>query len=669
MTFVATLALLIGLIALGPLVAHLLRRGRADEIPFAPTQWVPSGEHLATQRKSVDQRLLLAIRASLIFALALLGATPLLKCDRKTLDRAGGASVARILLLDDSGSMGAALEPGKTRFLIARRAALSLVEQMQQGDSIGIVLGSKPARVLLAPSSNLKTVTAALLTLTGTDRPTDLAEALSLSHSVIARQPHSDKKILLFSDLAQAALTPSPDVQVMLPELSRPISDCALLTANRRGHELVIEFVCTTPLPNQSRELEVVATLSEKRTLFRKPFAPASRGELVLRDELSKGSLEQAKFVRLQAGDDNPANDVTPIITEDFRLVVGFYSDPADGQVTTGGPPILEQALRAVEPDIELRSFSTVPEDAKTLAAISLLILDDPPLLSAEARSAISDFTSRGNTAVALFGPSASGAQLGSLLAPFLTQSATWRADAPQGLDLGSIKLPLPGASSLQSLGAKGRLAFDESHDPSALVQARWSDQVPFWLTRPLGRGTLQVLGLPSQVALSDWALRPGFLSVLEHLLVQHQQRGHNRVVVAGDRWLFQGDAPVSVEGPKGRVPSSGEESGQSPGHTLVRPERVGRYQVSRGAEVEERIATWPEAETTVPSQPWPEAAGAKTNPTTGQLDITRYIAIGLLGLLLAEMLLRFATLKGGLKLPRALMSARAKSGHSRQSG
>src|SRR5262245_33100625 len=126
MSFVTMLALGVAVLIAAPYLAHRLRRRRADEMLFAPVRLVPATPPRARRRSRLDDRPLFAVRAASVVALALLGASPLVRCSRLALSR-GGASVAVAIVLDDSMSMRARdRKPGEgdaTRFSRAKRGA------------------------------------------------------------------------------------------------------------------------------------------------------------------------------------------------------------------------------------------------------------------------------------------------------------------------------------------------------------------------------------------------------------------------------------------------------------------------------------------------------------------------------------------------------------------
>ena len=101
MSFVVWAAFAIAGLVAFPIVAHLLRRGRANEREFPGAALVPPLTSTARERSRLEDYPLLALRSLLILGLAMLGAMPLVRCDRLSLDRTSGASVAIALVVDD----------------------------------------------------------------------------------------------------------------------------------------------------------------------------------------------------------------------------------------------------------------------------------------------------------------------------------------------------------------------------------------------------------------------------------------------------------------------------------------------------------------------------------------------------------------------------------------
>ena len=153
MSFLVGAALAVGLLVVLPLVAHFLRRGRAAELPFPPAALVKATQTSARRERHLEDRVLFALRALAVVTLAVLGATPLVRCSRLSLARGAGGSLAVAIVLDDSLSMRAAAPGKSSRFEQARDAAARLLDSTREGDSVAIVLAGAPARVALAATT------------------------------------------------------------------------------------------------------------------------------------------------------------------------------------------------------------------------------------------------------------------------------------------------------------------------------------------------------------------------------------------------------------------------------------------------------------------------------------------------------------------------------------
>src|SRR5690349_2097566 len=133
MSFLTAGALLIALLVAAPIMAHLLRRRQAEVRPFPPARLVPPTPPAARRRSMLEDRALFAVRAVAVALLAVLGATPFIRCSRLSLNRKDGASVALAFVIDDSLSMRAKIEgqggdAAATRFDRALKAARELTQ-------------------------------------------------------------------------------------------------------------------------------------------------------------------------------------------------------------------------------------------------------------------------------------------------------------------------------------------------------------------------------------------------------------------------------------------------------------------------------------------------------------------------------------------------------------
>ncbi len=150
------------------------------------------------------------------------------------------------------------------------------------------------------------------------------------------------------------------------------------------------------------------------------------------------------------------ADDSAPVAAEGTALAIGVIADPSTATVLTGGATVLEQALSALGTDQSVRPLTVLPDDRGQLDPLAALFIDDPGGIPAEARSALGEWVSRGGVAVALLGPRAESAQLGSSLEPFVRGAVRWEQTKAKGAVPKSVAwLGAPG-ESLEDLGGQG---------------------------------------------------------------------------------------------------------------------------------------------------------------------------------------------------------------------
>lgn len=643
MSFATSLALLVGLLVSAPLLAHLLRRGRTTEQEFPPAKLVPPLVVTSKQRKRLEDRLLLSLRALMVLALAVLGATPFVRCAHLSVDRQAGASVALALVIDDSQSMRARLDDGRTRFEAALAGAQQLTGSAREGDALAVIAAGRPARLILNATTDLKAASEALKQLQVTDRATALDDAVNLARASLKALPHVDKRIVLLSDLAAPALMDegTPPVWTPLEALSEHQPNCGLVGAEQQGRNAVISTACNDAAAARERRVELLLTDEPDG----EPIASVPLTEALGLQQRSIGlnTLGFELFARL-SGSDAIANDDRTLVSQAVsELSVGVYADSTRASVVTGGPTVLEQALSALAPELTLKPLASLPESVADLEAFAALYVDDPPGLSPEMRNTLSEWVKRGGVLVGFLGPSSVAAELAASIEPLARPGAQWESGVDLRLAVDTLGWLGEPAASLADLGRGGRVRLDAVDLPGTEVVGRWQNGVPWLFRRDVGRGVILTFGLPVSVQHSDFALRPGFLSLLNWGLDLARQRTGPRRSVAGTPWLFPADAKLEVVGPNGKL-----ESQQAASQTLgewqqqVVPEWAGRYQLLLDGNREVRLVNVdPEELVTQPLGRDSTAAAvqaAKTNPV---VDASPQWAVLLLVLFAAELAFR----------------------------
>lgn len=640
MSFLYAAALAVALFAVGPFVAHLLRRRSAQEQPFAPTHLVPKSQQVTQQRHRLDDRALFAVRILSILALAALGATPFVSCAGLSLARHDGASVAFAIVLDDSLSMQARTGDGPTRWEKAHKAALELAKEAREGDAVAIVLAGSPARVALASTTDLPAARSVLEELAPSHRGTDLDGALSLARSLLRGMPQPDRRIVLLSDLSDGSAEapplggPGEEIPIWAPleELAEPLENCAVLWADRVREHVAARVVCSSEVAAEGREIELRAG---EEVLSKTKLASAS-GEVVLTAEKAPSSL----VVALTGSDAIEADDRAPVVESSSALGIGVVTDPSSSRVVTGGPPLIEQALAALSLDVEIRPLPLMPDRVRELAPYGALIIDDPPGFTPEARRALTAFVERGGVALVMLGPRAQMAPLGSSFEPLLSGAVTVASSPVRGLETSSAHALFgPAAEGLSDLAPRRRPLIDaHALSEPAKVALRWEDGVPWLVEKPMGRGLAYVLGLPASPDESDLPLRPAFLALLERVVDAARARTGAARTEVGQPWAFEGVTTLAAKGPTDAPLAAVEESNRK----VLTPELLGRYEVLLDGEKLLRIAAPSEDEVTARPRAVADAARSSSlGEVRAKIDVSPWVATLLLGLMVLELGLR----------------------------
>lgn len=175
-----------GLIAV-PVLIHLLSRRRQREEPWAAMTFLLAAQRRSRRRLWIDEWLLLALRMLIVAMAGLAVARPALS--RSALARAiGEPRNDRVIVLDDSLSMQARHEDGRTAFDVARDLALHLLNGLSEKDAVALIVTSGGGRAVIdRPTLDRGVVRRALEELRCTHETADVQGALTAAREVLRR--------------------------------------------------------------------------------------------------------------------------------------------------------------------------------------------------------------------------------------------------------------------------------------------------------------------------------------------------------------------------------------------------------------------------------------------------------------------------------------------------
>jgi len=644
-SFVTVGALAIALLVFIPFIAHLLQRGGRAPVDFSLARLVKPTAKLATRKSRFDDRILFAVRALLLTTLALLGAAPLVRCNRPTLTRPRGASVALAIVLDDSASMRAHVKNGKARFELAKHTAVQLISQLHEGDVVTLVLAGQPARMLVGATPQLGLAEQLCTNVKESDRSTDLTGALDLAENSLRNLPQGDRRVAVLSDLGQKVDKVYANLWLPLPELATPVQDCGVVTASERTNQVEVTVACTNTGSNTSRKLSLVPAAASGMRPLSLPITQrleSSRNvQTVVFKQVPTGL---ALTARLDDSDDNPSNDAAPVFGGVIGTVVATLSDYTTARPATGGPPLVEQALAAVGRQLIVRPWSALPEDEHSYSDVSLLILDDPSTFGPEVRAPLVNWLSRGGVAVAFLGARSVSDQLGVSLFPFLEGSAVWSPVDGLGFDPASLKWLGAIGTSWSDIHARARLEFEQAVPAAATVRGRWQDDRLAMFESQLGRGLTWTIGLPASTNISDLALRPALLALLDRVIETARHRGLSPITIVGHAWKTDAHDHFKVTGPEGAQVPAGTPAGVAGTETWYTPTLSGIYKFQLDGDVQLRIAHVEPDEIVEPPNSALITETQRSTSVPSLLELSPQIVASILALVLLELLARSGT-------------------------
>ncbi len=648
MSFVTALALGIVIFVAAPLLAHRLRRLRADERPFAAARLVPAAQPRARRRAKLEDRALFGVRALAIIALALLGASPLLRCSRLSLARSSGASIAVALVIDDSMSMRVHAGAAPSRLARAKAAAEELLAGTRDGDAIAVVLAGAPPRVALAPTTDIGAASALVASVLPSDRATDLDGALRIAETLLGSLPQVDKRIVVLSDLADGQPDAPPlaesvhmPVWAPLTDIAHDAADCAVMTADDVGGRVRVHLACGKDVSATGRRVEV--RLGDRVV----GSATAGGSPDVDVDLSAKDASEGERMAHLLGGDAIETDDLATVLVASTGSI-GVVAEASDETAVTGGPPVVEQALTALRTGLAVRPLPAVPDQSSDFSGLLGIVVDDPPGFTPEQRRALGVYLDGGGVMLLALGSRAAAAPLGATLEPVLSHQAMWVAASVKGV-APNVRTDFLGEAtrSLVDIRATRRttLAPEDVAKLDDLVP--WSDGAPLIArSAPRNAGEVYVTTLPFSLDASDFALRPAFVALLDAFVTTTRAHAAPRRTAVGATWFLPASATratgPSVTGAEAPVPI---DLVREAGRTKLVPPLIGAYHVHQGdgAGKDDLRVAMPVA-SEVDLRPRRIAKGADTSrlgATEAQVDISAQVAIVLLALLLAEIVLR----------------------------
>ncbi len=224
MTFVTTSLAVAGAVSiLVPILIHLLSRQRRRPIKWAAMRFLLEALRKHRRRLQLQQLLLLAVRCLI---LALLGAA-LARPFLEAAGMLGGAGSRVVYLVIDNGLASGArtvrFGEGRTALDESIDVAVSLVERLGPGDSVGVITAARPATGLVVPpSSDHRAIIELLRSLEPAEAPTDLQAAFPVLRAALDELGSRGDRAVVY--LLSEFRSGSARLETALPSMSDSMS-------------------------------------------------------------------------------------------------------------------------------------------------------------------------------------------------------------------------------------------------------------------------------------------------------------------------------------------------------------------------------------------------------------------------------------------------------------
>ena len=563
--------------AAAPLLIHLWSRHRFREAPWAAMQFLLAALRKNSRRLQIQQWLLLALRTLLIAIVVLAVAEPY---GENFAAGGAGAPVHKVLVIDGSFSM--AYRDGETsRFDLAKRSAVDLVQSSRAVDSFTVILMARPAKTIVGRETVDHTaVRAQIESLTPTHTTSDLAATLDLVETAladVAKEAQLPKQyvVYFFTDLQRSTWqdaepdasvekgdttsNPSPPAGPVNTRLTA-LAERAAVTVVDVGQTGATNLAVTRAAPSEpfvtiGREVSFAATLQQ----FGQQPRPACRVELLVDDvpvaqstvDVPAGSEASVRFshrfhtpgdhtVEVRAAGDQ-------LTVDDRRWLVVPVRDEIRVLCVAGREGAAKYVADALNPHPQAQSAirPTIVSDGQLaeveLADFDCIFLCNVAQLVAAEADRLAQYVAAGGGVVFFLGdrviPStynafAPGGQKPSLLPARIGDTVNQPQFGIDPLDYRHpIVAPFRGRerAGLLTTPLTRYFRLDTSQSsPEAQVAAATRSGDPLIVTAPVGRGRVAIVATDGSLSSIDastgepwtlWPTWPSFLPIVRELL------------------------------------------------------------------------------------------------------------------------------------------------------
>jgi Aerotolerance regulator N-terminal/von Willebrand factor type A domain len=569
MTFLAPFALFGMLLLALPIVVHLFKPRKMRQMPFSSLRWLKETHQRMSRRVQWHQWPLFLLRAGCLFLLVAALAKPLLGTWGEALP------VDRFIIIDNSRSMGMRLPEDSSPLRRATELAGRYALTARSGDRTAVIIAGSPPRLLLAPNADPSTAVAEIEAIKPSQADTNLTSTLPLIRSLLSGHGERDAELVFLTDNLQNRWK-QKDVTAFLRELPNPVRVRVIETGARFAQNawianarllqfgadedrwLRVEVGCVGDA-QPARSVRLVGITGIQHDEQRLTLKPGMLARVDFRIPASLKLQGQVAELRLEPADALPSDDVFFLNLDNAGSLRVLLVEPelpgSDGRRVG---LFLETAMKVLTAsknqalDVATRTSATVT--AGDLQKADVILLAGVPELSDAALDGLQARV-RAGAGLALF--------LGPRLDTRFYNQKLYRPHQP-----GEGLLPLPLKLEGQAFAVEGKPGaltnvswthplLGSLRDPvlsdfpqarfrrygnlvgvlanSDTVLARFDDETPAIVERPLGAGRVLLFNTSANDEWSDLPRLKSFLPLVDRMLTHLSAGGGKRSFMVGD--------------------------------------------------------------------------------------------------------------------------------------
>ena len=540
-------------IAVVPLLIHLWNRRQAKIVDFSSLIFLQIAHRQSVRRIQIKHLIILILRMLILMFIALALARPILK---NQFSFAGSRTkTSCVIILDHSYSMSYQDVDG-SRFELAKSIAVNVVESLQNGDNVSIILMSNKAEPIFRQlTRDFDQVKSIIRNTNASFQSTSISPALIMAHNLLMESTAPNKEIYLITDLGKNGwqnfghLSNSSGARVFLLPIGNSVPNNIGIEEVKTSPKLIgvnIPIRLKVGIQNHSKDPVNSTNLKifiddKKQSHIATHIGSKERVNLTFKHSFASPGIHTG-YLELSP-DRLPIDNRRYFAVESYKQLQALCVGNNNLYLSLGLNP--ERELKPTEEYTILPSNCTANELKNfTFENFDILVLADLPELTDQVKQTIQSFLRLGKTIIIFVANQIDTKNYNSFLewmpATFL-KPTTW--DPPTTISDYNLKHPIFEVFQDTTFFTTPKFyrGFQLEPTKNANVLAKFQNQIPFLIERKIGRGNMLLFNVSvTDPSSSDLLVSPKFLPLLQQSVLYGKslQSTQKRNLLVGQQYI-----------------------------------------------------------------------------------------------------------------------------------